>query len=336
MTPREIVHKTLEFAGPERVARSFGESGGDLLAVACAAKTRATPWREVGGGRWERIDEWGNTLARLDATSKGEVVKGVLDDLSRLDRCGFPDYSDPKDYACVAEAKARSPRKWILGRMPGFTFNIARQLRRFDQYLVDLMLEPDLVRELHDRVDAMLEEMILNYARAGADGIFFLEDWGTQTGVMISPELWRREFYPRSKRLCGLAREGGMKVFMHSCGKIGAIVPGLIEAGVDVFQFDQPDLHGIDNLAAYQESAKATFWCPVDIQETLQRRSERAIRAKAREMVEKLWRGRGGFIAGCYEDDASIGLDPKWQRIACDEFVARGVRENFGGSRGGS
>ena len=48
---------------------------------------------------------------------------------------------------------------------------------------------------------------------------------------------------------------------------------------------------------------------------------EEIIRAKVREMLDKLWRGRGGFIAGYYGDNASIGLDPKWQGYACDEFT---------------
>ena len=38
-------------------------------------------------------------------------------------------------------------------------------------------------------------------------------------------------------------------------------------------------------------------------------------------MLDKLWRGQGGYIAGYYGDNASIGLDPKWQDFASDEFV---------------
>jgi len=35
-------------------------------------KTYATGWKKVGENRWERTDEWGNTWARLDSTSKGK------------------------------------------------------------------------------------------------------------------------------------------------------------------------------------------------------------------------------------------------------------------------
>ena len=318
-TPREIVRRTLEFAHPERVARSFG--GSDFCRASCRAATHATEWKNVGGERWERLDAWGNTWARIDTSSKGEVVHGVLDSLDDAETYRFPDFSRTEDYAGVAELRAQHPDLWLLGTLPGFAFNIARKMRKLDRYLMDLLLEPERMHALHDRIDRVLEDMIRGHAAAGADGVMFPEDWGTQTQTLISPALWRTEFFPRFARLCGLAHECGLKVFMHSCGQIAALVPGLMEAGIDVLQFDQPDLHGIDTLAGYQEQGPVTFWCPVDIQKTLQVRDEAVIRAKAREMLAKLWRGRGGFIAGYYGDQASIGLDPKWQQIACEEFL---------------
>ena len=164
------------------------------------------------------------------------------------------------------------------------------------------------------------------FSEAGADSVMFPEDWGTQRQTLIRPELWYDEFFPRFRRLCGIAHELGIKVFMHSCGQIGAIVPGLMQAGIDVLQFDQPDLHGIDTLAGHQQRGSITFWCPVDIQHTLQQRDEGIIRVKAREMLDKLWKGRGGFIAGCYDDNVAIGLDSKWQDYACHEFLMSGIQ----------
>ena len=116
---------------------------------------------------------------------------------------------------------------------------------------------------------------------------------------------------------------------MHSCGKITAIIPGLMEAGVDTLQFDQPTLHGIDTLAEFQKSGRITFWCPVDIQKTLQTRDEATIRAEAGELLDKLWKGRGGFIAGFYADEPSIGLAPEIQGWASDEFLKHGVAARY-------
>ena len=327
MDSREIVQRTLDYDGPERVARSFEQS--DFAGASPTVKTHASDWKQVDENRWERTDEWGNLWARVDPTSKGEVARGVLEDIEQFGDYEFPDYSKSGDYEPVRAARKNFPDKWLTCGLPGFAFNIARKLRKLDQYLMDIVLERDRMHALHDRIDRMLEDMITNYAAAGADAVMFCEDWGTQLGTMISPELWREEFFPRFVKLCRMAHEGGVKVFMHSCGNIGAIVPGLIEAGIDLLQFDQPDLHGIDNLAAHQERGKITFWCPVDIQKILQTRDEAVIRAKAREMIDKLWKGRGGFVAGFYGDNASIGLEQKWQEIACDEFLKWGVRARF-------
>jgi hypothetical protein len=46
-------------------------------------------------------------------------------------------------------------------------------------------------------------------------------------------------------------------------------------------------------------------------------------------MLDKLWKGRGGFIADRYGDDASIGLAPEIQDWACDEFVTFGLARRY-------
>lgn len=45
-------------------------------------------------------------------------------------------------------------------------------------------------------------------------------------------------------------------------------------------------------------------------------------------MLDKLWKGRGGFVAGYYADNAAIGLDPTWQNYACQEFFEYGKQRS--------
>ena len=327
MNSRNIIKATLNFDGIERVGHSFDED--DFIRVGNAAKTHATDWKQLAENRWQRTDMWGNIWARLDNSSKGEVVKGVLESLDDAEVCEFPDFSNPQDYQHIQSVLKEHRDKYVLAKVPGFAFNIARKLLKLDTYLVALMLEPERVGKLHDRIDKLIADMITNYAAVGVDAVFFTEDWGTQSQTFISPELWREEYKPRFQNICRLAHKCGVKVFMHSCGKITPIIVDLAEAGVDVLQFDQPTLHGIDTLADIQQSSGISFWCPVDIQKTLQTRNEQIIRAEAREMLDKLWKGRGGFIAGYYRDNASIGLPPEVQCWACDEFIKHGVAERY-------
>ncbi|MDP7396315.1 MAG: hypothetical protein QF541_05575 [Lentisphaeria bacterium] len=45
-------------------------------------------------------------------------------------------------------------------------------------------------------------------------------------------------------------------------------------------------------------------------------------------MLDKLWCGRGGFIAGYYGANVPIGVGPKWQDYACDELIRVGISAN--------
>jgi len=326
MTSKEIVTRTLEFSRPERMARTMPDPwGSDFLGAGADHGGLGTGWEQVSESRWEHTDEWGNTWARIDGHSKGEVSKGALEDINDVEALAMPPLGDPARYEGAAKSVKDNKEYFITGGLPGFTFNVARKIRKLDRYMMDLHLHRDKIEILHDRVDEVLLAMVENYGRVGCDGIMTCEDWGTQLGLMIHPDLWREIFKPRIKRICDAARKHGMKILLHSCGRITDVIPDMIEAGIDCLQFDQQANHGLDALAA--AAGQVTYWCPVDIQRVLQTGDEGEIRAWARQLVDKLWcGGKGGFIAGCYGDNVSIGVDPQWQAWACDEFVKAGVQ----------
>lgn len=333
MTSREIVQACLEYRNTGRIPCSFPDPYPHDFGRAGCSLTR-TPyrgWEKIAENRWEMTDQWGNTWGRVDPTSKGEVTRGALSDLSKVGEIELPDYDNPDNYKSVkekVEANRTGEQKYMIGGIPGCVFNIARKMRKLDQYLMDLVLDREKIDILHERIAALMEAAIRNYGTTGIDAIMFAEDWGTQQGLMISPDMWREVFKPFFVRLCRTAHEHNLKMMMHSCGRNIDIIPDLIEAGIDVLQFDQPKLYGIDTLAAFH--GQVTFWCPVDIQKTLQTRDSDRIEADAREMVEKMGSGGGGLIAGYYSDNASIGLDPKWQDIACKTFLRFGNPDTTG------
>jgi hypothetical protein len=324
MNSREIVNRTIEFARPERIAGSMPPPyWNDLSHAGYRLEGFDARWQDVGGGRQEYVDEWGNTWARIDAYSKGEVASGAVRDLSQVHTIPLPDLANPANFCGVREVFGDPANtKFRIGGLPGFPFNVARKMRRLDRFLMDLLLEQDRIKVLLERIEDLLAEVIVQYAEAGADAVMFPEDWGTQKGLMINPKTWREVFKPGFEHLCRVAHENGIKVFMHSCGKTTVIIPDLIEAGIDVLQFDQPKLHGLDALAQFH--GQMTFWCPVDIQTTLQTEDAAQIETDARAMIEKLGGRDGGFIAGYYGGNEAIGLDPKWQDIACQAFTRYG------------
>ncbi|MGC9454365.1 MAG: uroporphyrinogen decarboxylase family protein [Phycisphaerae bacterium] len=330
-TPREIFERVLTFSDPPRVGFALPDPyPNDTV----HAGRRQPPPRPVEPAKHETrrwVDDWGCTWASLTEFDKGEVVEPAIADWADLDNYQPPDLGRADDYADVAAAFAADPTRYRIGHLPGFTFNVARKLRRLDNYLCDLVLEPDRVRRLNELVREELLKAIDRLADAGCDAVMFPEDWGTQEGLMISPAMWREFFAPEFEALAGRARQRGMNVIMHSCGKMTDIIEDLITLGVGCLQFDQPGVHGID-LLAERYGGRVAFWCPVDIQRTLQTRDPEKIRAAAKEMVEKLGgfgrdepnRPRGGFIAGNYPTPEAIGITQDLQNIACDAFVEFG------------
>jgi uroporphyrinogen decarboxylase len=328
MNSREIVLGTINYTGTERVAGSMPEPyWNDLKSASLRLQGFKREWQDVGGGRQEYVDEWGNTWARIDDYSKGEVSQGALVDIDDVYDLPLPDLANPANFE-RARAVYGDPSndRFRIGGLPGFPFNIARKMRRLDQFLMDLLLEQERISVLLKRIEDLLAETMVQYAAAGADGVMFPEDWGTQKGLMINPELWRQVFKPGFTRLCSVAHEHGLKVLMHSCGKTTVIIPDLIEAGIDLLQFDQPQLHGLENLAQFH--GQITFWCPVDIQQTLQTQDPALIEADAQAMIELLGGPEGGFIAGYYGGNEAIGLDPSVQDIACRAFSKYGDYRN--------
>lgn len=322
MTSREIVFRTIEFREPERIALSLPEPHPNDIAW---GNTSPDPeWRPKRtfppeeGRKWE--DEWGNVWAATTDFYQGEVAEGAIQDWSQLASYRMPTFDDPRRYQQAAASFADQPDRFHLGGLPGFPFAIMRYLRRMDIFLADLLLYPKEVHQLGERVTDLLRRCMDNWAQAGADGVFFCEDWGTQDRLLVSPAMWRCIFRPYFETLCGHARSLGLSVWMHSCGYVYDIIEDLIQCGVSVLQFDQPALHGVDRLAQ-NFGGRVTFWCPVDIQRVLPTGDSALIEAFARELVEKLGSPRGGFIAGYYGSLPGIGVKPEWQEAAHRAFV---------------
>ncbi len=326
MPPREIIRRCVAFDAPERIGLTFtGQArindvagGGILQPHGWTADAR------VEGNMDVYQDEWGNTWHRIRGMSQGgEVRDPAIKDWRDLDRVTLPNYKDPARYDSARNSFAAHPDKYPLGSLPGFPFAIMRYMRKMEVFLEDVLVNRDHVEELQRRVVAVLKDAIDGLAGAGADAVFFCEDWGTQDRLLVDPALWRSLFRPGFEELVSAAAARGMNVWMHSCGCVESIIEDLIGVGIKVLQFDQPALYGSDHLAG-RYRGRVAFWCPVDIQKTMQSGDRDVIRAEAKHMCRALAAFQGGFIAKNYGDLHGIGVDPQWDQWAYEAFVESG------------
>ena len=185
---------------------------------------------------------------------------------------------------------------------------------------MDIHTAPEELGRLIDLLVDMNLYAIEQYARAGADGYMWCDDWGLQNRLMISPESWRDIWKPRYARVYEAAHEAGLLTFLHSCGDITAILDDFIEIGLDVIQMDQQENMGLDVLGQ-RFGGRITFWCPVDIQATMVHGSLDDVRTYCRRLVETLGCPEGGFIAKWYGDPAGAGHGQEAIAAMCDEFL---------------
>jgi hypothetical protein len=185
-------------------------------------------------------------------------------------------------------------------------FNQATFLRGMEEFLCDLALAPERAGKVLDIVFDFENAIIEQACGYAVDCLGFADDWGTQRGLMISPETWRRVFAPRYAEQFALAHAAGKKVWFHTCGNVWEIIGDFIDLGVDVLELLQPDIFGVERLGR-EFGGKVCFCCAVDHQRVAIAGGRAEIFGYVRRLQENLGRFGGGFI-GYVEDYASLGM----------------------------
>ena len=117
-----------------------------------------------------------------------------------------------------------SYQRWLL-------FERACWLRGVENFLTDMIVDRPFAEWLLDRITEYQVEVARKYIEIGIDCGRTGDDWGSQMGMLFSPDLWRGLIKPRLKKVWDVYHDAGLPVIHHSCGDIRPIIPDLIELG---------------------------------------------------------------------------------------------------------
>ncbi|TKG93916.1 methyltransferase [Puteibacter caeruleilacunae] len=174
-------------------------------------------------------------------------------------------------------------------------------LRRMDNFLMDLMLDPYNVEKM---LDELLKRHLATLEKVCAavgdvvDIIRFGDDLGTTQGPFMDPEIYRTLFKPRHKILNDYVKANSkMHTFIHSCGSISMLMPDLIEAGIEIFNPVQTNAYQMEPEFLKKEFGDAcTFWGGgVETVGTLNTGSPQQVQEQVLERLEIMSKG-GGFV----------------------------------------
>ena len=209
--------------------------------------------------------------------------------------------------------------KYFLVRIYGSHFEKAYFSRGIENFLVDMVGEPEQTRKLLNKIIEKNLVMLENFlAIPEIDGVLLGSDWGSQLDLLMSPDVWQEMIRPGEQREYDLIHSYGKDVWVHSCGNIERIIPSLVEMKLDVLNPIQPEAMDIAKLKR-QYGDKLTFWGGISTQQTLPYGTPDAVRNEARG-IRELMSQNGGYI---FSPAQSIQADVPVENLLALLEVAR-------------
>ena len=175
----------------------------------------------------------------------------------------------------------------------------AMYLRGVEQILLDMTDNADLAHAVFAHIRRFYlgyAERIFEAAEGKIDILLTGDDFGSQNGPLVSPEMWLTFLADGFADYVGLARSQGIRVMHHTCGAVRPIIPMMLDRGLDILQSLQPEADGMEPADLKRDFGdRLAFHGGVSIQRTMPFGSPDDVRAEVRGRIDVLGAG-GGYI----------------------------------------
>ncbi len=314
MTGRERVRAAIKFERPDRIPRDIWPLPYvTLFQKAELEKLKAEYPMDIGASQaspgWgdavveatstagSYTDDWGSVWQVGEPGVVGEVKKPALEDWADLAHFRAPWHLIEDRDKDFVDASCEASDLFMLSDIVARPFERLQFLRGSQNLFYDIGEDR---QEMHDLLALIHEYYLADIAwwcKTKVDGIFFMDDWGTNSSLLIDPRTWRKIFKPLYKEYCDLIHASGKFTFFHSDGNTEAIIGDLVEIGIDVLN-TQLFCMDIEELGR-KYRGKITFWGEIDRQYILPFGTENDV-TQAVSRVECAFGGKdGGVIAQC-------------------------------------
>jgi len=105
-----------------------------------------------------------------------------------------------------------------------------------ENYFLKMFTNPEVVETATNKIIEFyieINQRIYQKAADKIDAVFFGNDLGSQSSLLIGPGEFKTFVLPYIRQIVEQAKSYDLNVVMHSCGAVFDIIPDLIEAGID-------------------------------------------------------------------------------------------------------
>lgn len=318
-TSRELVLATVEFRNdsgivprhlwtlpwaethyPQELGEIRRDFPDDIVLVPSSSMCYATPVPRQGNwyAEGQYVDEWGCVFENIQAGLIGEVKQPLIpaedEDWAAASKVHVPEELLTLDIERVNRFCAGTGQFVLAGELVR-PFERMQFIRGTEGLFIDIALRNPAMLDFMKRVHDFNCRLLSVWARTNVDGLFFMDDWGSQRSLLVDPAFWIEFVKPMYREYAAIAHAAGKKIFFHSDGFTLDIVPHLVDIGVDAANL-QVFCIGPELLEPWR--GKITFWGEIDRQKMLVSGTREEIRSAVARARASFW-NRGGAIAQC-------------------------------------
>jgi len=319
---KTVVDHAIKFQRPERIPIVFwnrDQTDGDVMLyhLSLGKPGDGNPMANV----WDwSTNEWGYRLESMDDGTMGHPVEALWTELPTAAEVTVPALREDERMAAVPEFLTACGDRYRLASFDLSGFTVYTMLRGFENAMQDFVLAPGQFAQIFDLIVEFECQLMEMAAWHGFHGIHFADDWGTQSGLMISPELWRSLFKPRYRQQFERAHQAGLHVWYHCCGNFAEIADDFHDIGADVLNIAQPNVVDLRTVGQ-RLRGKQCFMMPISYQTVSIQGTPDEIQTEAQRMFDLLGTESGGFI-GYVEEYGCMGMSEQNYQ-ACGEAFRR-------------
>jgi len=247
-------------------------------------------------------DEWGIVYKKVDMYE--EMVErplGNIDSTEELNEFEFPSADAPGRFSSAQYYADEYGQNYaLIGNIQVTMFEMAWYLLGLEKFLKDLAAKKDYIFTLLDTIKEYKWNCAKKLIDIGVDILWTGDDFGTQNGMLISPDLWREVFKSRYRDLFKKIKTKNSDVIIayHSCGSIRPIIRDLVEIGLEVLHPIQPKATDMNLLELKKEfGSELAFFGGIDIQELLPYANPSEISAEVKKCIWASGKGGGYMVA---------------------------------------
>lgn len=211
------------------------------------------------------------------------------------------DTADPSRYWDVEEQVKKYKDDYVvIGDIELTIFSLAQQLVGMEKVLLDMAMGEEYLTYLFEKCGEFQTKLGLELIKRGVDAIWVGDDFGSQTSLLFSPQMFRDILKPIYKKMLDAfkAAKPDMICILHCDGAVSALLDDIYDVGFTVFNPVQPGVPGHSAKEIKDGfGEKFAFWGAIDQQYLLPRGSDEELEADIKEKCEILGKNGGYMIA---------------------------------------